>query len=732
MGDRLAAGDLELTEVLRRVLEGSGATRLLLVVDDFHLLARGVDGHDRNAFLAGLEGAMGALPLSLCVAFRSECYTELMDLISGFGRATELAGALEHGLLHLGPLRAEQIAEAIEGPARLTGLGLEDGLLDTIVADTLTAPGGPAALSLALEQTWRQHRENLLSAEGYARIGGAVGVLGRQAEQGFHLLDPERRRRMRDAVTARLAWVPECPLLADEGGHSLAAWPRARAWLEEEQGFVLWRRELHRALARWQNQGQNPVAALQPSAQLEAQAWLKRRQEDLTSEEQEFIRLGTKSPGGGESTAKRRPWRRPHSVRRAAGWFMAGMGVAGVALILALWRVAPPGTGRVAGSGVSAQGVASHDRGAAAEAEQSLRGRAHLRVKEMSFRQGTAVEDIAFNPESVLAVAGRDGIARLWNPVEKTLLLTLEGHRLAITRLAFSADGKRLATAGRDRSVRVWDSAGGRLLHTLTGHLDAINDVAFSHDGRYIAAAGDDHSVRLWNATTGQLLHSFTEHVAEVDRIAFSPDDRLLLSTTGDGSAWLWSLADRRLIARLGGHTGIIEKAAFSPDGRLIAGVGAMPEVRLWKAADGSPLQRLAGHSGTIHDIAFAPDSKRLATAGDDATVRLWSLSDDTPPLVLDRHEDAVRKVVFGPRGRLLASIGDDRLAFLRDARSGLRILTLGSWTRDLTAIAFSADGRWLAVGSEDGYVRLWDLRGLPAKFTAAEGRADVGGRLSD
>jgi WD40 repeat protein len=56
----------------------------------------------------------------------------------------------------------------------------------------------------------------------------------------------------------------------------------------------------------------------------------------------------------------------------------------------------------------------------------------------------------------MLATAGEDTTAKLWNLGTGKRLLTLTGHTSALTGLDFSPDGTRLATAGGDGTVRVY------------------------------------------------------------------------------------------------------------------------------------------------------------------------------------------------------------------------------------------------------------------------------------
>jgi WD40 repeat protein len=56
---------------------------------------------------------------------------------------------------------------------------------------------------------------------------------------------------------------------------------------------------------------------------------------------------------------------------------------------------------------------------------------------------------------------------------------TYQGHRNAITAVAWSPNGKRIASASYDKIVQIWDPLTGRLLVTYHGHSNWVTAVVW-------------------------------------------------------------------------------------------------------------------------------------------------------------------------------------------------------------------------------------------------------------
>ena len=95
---------------------------------------------------------------------------------------------------------------------------------------------------------------------------------------------------------------------------------------------------------------------------------------------------------------------------------------------------------------------------------------------------------------------------QLWDVTTGQEIASLKGHGRAVTKVAFSRDGKLVATSSNDNVITIWDIASQHELKSLTGHSASIESMDFSPDNRLLASAGEDGATFLWDTTTGEHL----------------------------------------------------------------------------------------------------------------------------------------------------------------------------------------------------------------------------------
>jgi WD40 repeat protein len=101
---------------------------------------------------------------------------------------------------------------------------------------------------------------------------------------------------------------------------------------------------------------------------------------------------------------------------------------------------------------------------------------------------------------------------------------SLLGHTSQVSSIAYSGDGSRIVAGSDDASAIIWDAeTGDQLGPRLNNQAIAVTGVAFSADGRFVATVGK--GLVVWSAETGRELMRVPGFESAVD---FSPDAKLI------------------------------------------------------------------------------------------------------------------------------------------------------------------------------------------------------------
>jgi WD40 repeat protein/tetratricopeptide (TPR) repeat protein len=324
----------------------------------------------------------------------------------------------------------------------------------------------------------------------------------------------------------------------------------------------------------------------------------------------------------------------------------------------------------------------------------------------------------------LLAIAGQDGVARVWDTGTGREALPPLRHTGGVNMVAFSPDGRRLLTASEDGTAQQWDAVTGARVGPPLRHLGAVYSASYSRDGRRIATASADRTARIWSAVSGAPLTPPLPHGAAAVDADFSPDGLRLATAAGDTPAHqnqgthaevrLWDAHSGRLLSVvLPPSPAPARSIVFSPDGRFLAGALAGGGAAVWDGRSGRLVSRPRNYPAWVHSVVFSPDSRRLVTAGSTPNAAcVWDPATGEPVAPPLRHAGEVLDAVFSPDGRRIATTSYDRTARVWDATTGDPLTPPLTHGNLVTTAVFTPDGRRLATVGRDGTIKLWDLAG--------------------
>ena len=616
--EELARDELGIRRVVKRILPPG--SELLLVVDQFEeLFTLTADEETRRRFLAGLTALAGDAhsPARVLVTLRA-------DFLDHPLRDPEFGKLLRAGMVAVAAPSEDELAEAIERPARRVGVRFEPGLVSQIVADVRDQPGALPLLQYALTELFANRTGDVLTLEGYLATGGVVGALGRRAEDLYARFRPsaraacrqvflrlvsvdpashDTRRRVRRSELRQLELEPDAldEVLARYGEHRLltfdrepltrtptvevaheailSQWDRLRGWIGERREHLLLHRRLVEAVAEWEDAGRDPEYLPREGRLAQFEAWAGATDLALTAGERAFL---AEARAAADELARRRARRRRATL---AGFAM----LAAAASVLAAFALV-------------------------------LRNQARDDARLATARQ--------------LAASAQ---ANLDVDPERSILLAIEAAETTRRR-----DGTMLTEAQQAlhdalATSRVLSAVAGVGRRTGIGHV-----VSLAPDGsRFVAAdlAGGTASIR--DARTGEKLVTLTGHRGEVLATGYAPDGRLVVTGGADGTARLWNAATGDLVHTLRAHRGGVFATRFSADGTRLATLGADRAVRVWDVRTGRQLRAFAGvHDRTEVGVAWG---EGLAFIGRDR-IAVVAVAAGKPSL--PRRGESIRRLV--------------------------------------------------------------------------------------
>lgn len=213
-------------------------------------------------------------------------------------------------------------------------------------------------------------------------------------------------------------------------------------------------------------------------------------------------------------------------------------------------------------------------------------------------------------------------------------------------------------------------------IRTLKGHHNKIVDTKWSKDSSTILSASQDGFMLLWEASTGFKKNAVLLDNQWVLSCAISPNNKLVASAGLDNHCTIYkiqpnNMVQQNIVSIFKGHSGYISECEFLSDNFILTASGDMTACK-WDITKGAKVMEFSEHLGDILALAIPKENSNtniFATAGSDGHCLVWD----------SRQQGSVQKFLVG--------------------------------NTDVGTLQFFSNNNAIATGSDDGLVRLFDLR---------------------
>ncbi|KAL4879454.1 hypothetical protein BJY04DRAFT_220050 [Aspergillus karnatakaensis] len=270
-------------------------------------------------------------------------------------------------------------------------------------------------------------------------------------------------------------------------------------------------------------------------------------------------------------------------------------------------------------------------------------------------------------------------------------LQTLEHHQ--VWSLAVSPNGQLLASGSCNGTIRIWDT--------------------FSPDNRHLVSASSCGAIELRDTNIGILESSFRlpSHSQLFEpKFKFSPNITHFAIGSDTGLIELRDLATAVLQQTFKHSPHATRSMAFSPDSRRLASGSIDGTIKLWDLTTGA-LREIV-NSPRVSSLIFSPQNQTLVSGSYDGIIRFWDTSTGVLHQTVKSYPYQIVSMAFAPDGHYLA-IGFKATGKVQlwDSESGVLQKTLDGHSRGVTSLEFLPNSQALASGSDDGTIKIWDIR---------------------
>uniref|UniRef100_A0A1D1XNC3 DENN domain-containing protein 4C n=1 Tax=Anthurium amnicola TaxID=1678845 RepID=A0A1D1XNC3_9ARAE len=233
--------------------------------------------------------------------------------------------------------------------------------------------------------------------------------------------------------------------------------------------------------------------------------------------------------------------------------------------------------------------------------------------------------------------ASHDGTVKMWDVRTNTCVATVGRFSSAILCMEYDDSTGILAVAGRDTVANIWDIRAGKQMHKLQGHTKWIRSMRMVGDT--MLTGSDDWTARIWSISRGACDAVLACHAGPILCVEHSPAEKGIITGSVDGLLRFWENDEGRVrcVKNVTVHSASILSINA---GEHWLGIGAAdnsmslfhrPQERLGSFS--STGSKLAGWQlyrtpqrtvAMVRCVASDLDRKRICSGGRNGLLRLW------------------------------------------------------------------------------------------------------------
>ena len=287
-----------------------------------------------------------------------------------------------------------------------------------------------------------------------------------------------------------------------------------------------------------------------------------------------------------------------------------------------------------------------------------------------------------------------------------------KGHTDSVKAVAAFPNGGRMVTCSADKTLRLWDLKNGAMLKNMEGHRINVSAMALSKDGKLIASGDGNGELIVWDGDTGESLMITSAAISEsyyaivISSLDFSPDGAVLMSVSLDRTMNLWRTNTWGVRSQINVGEPIY-RGRYSPSGKLLA-IVTESYIQIW---DPSKLECIAKIVCDLFSLAWTPDGTRLLSGGfENPTILEWDTS--TWKQVGNRwrgHYGAINDLAVNSTGTLVVSASKDNHVHIWRI-SDRRTVAVFNLSHVVNCVTFSTDGKYILCGCGDNNITEWRI----------------------